>query len=78
MVVKDNTEVDAYAYWWNRVAAGSDRGAAGCREELDEMLNRHVTRRVEELRARDVGFVSDLYTGCWAEQSAESICRERR
>jgi len=83
MAKKHNAEFDAGAYWRNRVVSGSDLGVVGHRsmglaynaqiyerrlEVLNEMLERHVTRPVEELRILDIGCGSGFYTGYWAER----------
>ena len=83
MAKKHDTEFDAGAYWRNRVVSGADLGVVGHRsmglaynveiyerrlELLDEMLERHVTRPLEELRILDIGCGSGFYTGYWMER----------
>jgi len=78
-----NAKFDAGAYWRNRVVSGSDLGIVGHRsmgltynaqiyerrlEVLNDMLERHVTRPVEELRILDIGCGSGFYSGYWAER----------
>lgn len=83
-MVKNRSEgFDAGAYWRKRVVSGSDLGIVGHRsmglaynaqiyerrlEVLDEMLQRHVTRPIDELRVLDIGCGSGFYTGYWAER----------
>jgi SAM-dependent methyltransferase len=83
MVKKHHAEFDAGAYWRNRVVSGSDLGVVGHRsmglaynaqiyerrlEVLNEMLERHVTWPIQELRVLDIGCGSGFYTGYWAER----------
>ena len=70
MVKKQSAKFDAGAYWRNRVVSGSDLGIVGHRsmglaynsqiyerrlEVLNDMLERHVTRPVNDLRILDIG-----------------------
>jgi len=83
MAKKHSAEFDAGTYWRNRVISGSDLGVVGHRsmglaynaqiyerrlEVLDEMLKRHVTKPLDELRILDIGCGSGFYTGYWAER----------
>jgi SAM-dependent methyltransferase len=83
MIREQDSEFDAGAYWRNRVVSGSDLGIVGHRsmglaynaqiyerrlEVLNEMLKRHVTRDVKDLRILDIGCGSGFYTGYWAER----------
>lgn len=83
MVKGQSVEFDAGAYWRNRVVSGSDLSIVGHRsmglaynaqiyerrlEVLNDMLERHVTKPVTELRILDIGCGSGFYTGYWAER----------
>ncbi len=83
MVTEQSAEFDAGAYWRNRVVSGSDLGVVGHRsmglaynaqiyerrlDVLDDMLERHVSKPLEELRILDIGCGSGFYTGYWAER----------
>ena len=78
-----SSEFNASAYWKDRVVSGSDLGVVGHRsmglaynaqiyerrlEVLNELLERHVTRSVEELRVLDIDCGSGFYTSYWAER----------
>lgn len=81
-----NSEFDAGAYWRKRVVSGSDLGVVGHRsmglayntqiyerrlELLNDMLERHVSGPVEELRVLDIGCGSGFYTRYWAERRVQ-------
>lgn len=83
MAKEPSSEFNAGAYWQDRVVSGSDLGVVGHRsmglaynaqiyerrmEVLNDMLARHVTKPVEELRILDIGCGSGFYTGYWAER----------
>lgn len=77
----DNNEVfDAGEYWRNRVVSGSDLGVVGHRsvghaynveiygrriEVLNQMLERHIDRPIEQYRILDIGCGSGFYTEYW-------------
>jgi SAM-dependent methyltransferase len=83
MAKEHSAAFDAGAYWRNRVVSGSDLGIVGHRsmglaynaqiyerrlEVLGNMLERHVTKPIEDLRILDIGCGSGFYTGYWAER----------
>lgn len=83
MAKEQSAEFDAGAYWQDRVVSGSDLGVVGHRsmglaynaqiyerrmEVLHDMLARHLSKPVEELRILDIGCGSGFYTGYWAER----------
>ena len=76
-----NNSFDAGAYWQDRVVAGADLGVVGHRsvgpaynrqiyerrlEVLDEMLSRHISKPIENLRVLDIGCGNGFYTDFWA------------
>lgn len=77
----DNGAFDAGEYWRKRVISGSDLGIVGHRsmgqvynghiyerrlEVLNDMLERHTSKPVKDLRVLDIGCGSGFYTGYWA------------
>jgi 2-polyprenyl-3-methyl-5-hydroxy-6-metoxy-1,4-benzoquinol methylase len=83
MAKEPSAEFDAGAYWQDRVVSGSDLGVVGHRsmglaynaqiyerrmEVLDDMLERHISKPVADLRILDIGCGSGFYTGYWAER----------
>lgn len=81
MTDSPNNSFDAGAYWQDRVVAGADLGVVGHRsvgpaynqqiyerrvEVLEAMLDRHVSKPVEDLRVLDIGCGNGFYTEFWA------------
>lgn len=76
----DNT-FDAGAYWQERVVSGADLSVVGHRsmgpvyntqiyerriEVLEQMLSRHTSKAIQDLRVLDIGCGSGFYTGYWS------------
>jgi len=80
MTSEKHEDFDAGAYWKDRVVSGSDLGVVGHRsvghhynveiyarrlEVLGEMLERHVSKPVDQCRVLDIGCGSGFYTEYW-------------